>query len=127
MDRLRKSFEEPGPATTTLGEMMGIQRFVTRTDEEGRVWGAGQAISRQEGLRMATIWNARYTGDENILGSIEAGKLADMVVLNGDYMTVPEEKISDLRVDLTFVDGKIVYDRSKEGGVQSGPSVDSDE
>ena len=63
---------------------------------------------------MATIWNAGYTGDEGSVGSIEEGKLADMVVLDGDYMTVPEEKISDLRVDLTFVGGKIVYDRLKD-------------
>ena len=97
-----------------VGALVAIQRFVTRTDEQGRVWGARQAINREEGLRMATIWNAGYTGDEGSVGSIEEGKLADMVVLDGDYMTVPEEKISDLRVDLTFVGGKIVYDRLKD-------------
>ncbi len=97
-----------------VGALVAIQRFVTRTDEQGRVWGARQAISREEGLRMATIWNAGYTGDEDLVGSIEVGKLADMVVLDGDYMTVPEDKISDLHVDLTFVGGKIVYDRLKE-------------
>ena len=97
-----------------VGALVAIQRFVTRTDEQGRVWGARQAINREEGLRMATIWNAGYTGDEDLVGSIEVGKLADMVVLDGDYMTVPEEKISDLRVDLTFVGGKIVYDRLKD-------------
>ena len=104
-----------------VGALVAIQRFVTRSDEQGRVWGARQAINREEGLRMATIWNARYTGDEESVGSIEAGKLADMVVLDGDYMTVPEEKISDLRIDLTFVGGKIVYDRAKDGGLESGP------
>lgn len=110
----------------TPAALMGIQRFVTRTDEQGRVWGLREAISREDGLRMATIWNSRYTGDEKKLGSIEVGKLADMVVLSGDYMTVPEEKLSDLRVDLTIVDGRIVYDRAKHGGARSGPTAVSE-
>ena len=75
---------------------------------------------------MATIWNARYTGDEMKLGSIEVGKLADMVVLDGDYMTVPDDKLRDLRVDLTIVDGRIVYDRAKDGDAQPGHTAVSE-
>ncbi len=55
---------------------------------------------------MAMIWSAAYSGDEKVVGSIEECKLADLVVLGGDYMTVPEEKISESPVDCTIVGGK---------------------
>lgn len=48
------------------------------------------------------------------MGTIEPGKLADLVVLGGDYMTVPEEKISDLPILKVLVGGKITYDRSRD-------------
>ncbi len=64
---------------------------------------------------MKTNWAAHYSADEEILGTIEVGKLADLVVLGGDYMTVPEDQISDLSIDLTVVDGKVVYDRDRDG------------
>jgi len=64
---------------------------------------------------MKTNWASYYTADEDILGTIEVGKLADLVVLGGDYMTVPEDQIAELSIDLTVVDGKVVYDRSKDG------------
>jgi predicted amidohydrolase YtcJ len=110
-------FQEDG----RVAALVAIQRFITRTDEGGRVWGAKQAISREEGLRMATIWNARYHNDQDTMGSIEEGKLGDMVVLDGDYMTVPEQKIRELKVDLTILGGKVVYDRVKDGPVMRGP------
>ena len=58
----------------------------------------------------ATIWAAYYLGDEKTLGSIEPGKLADFVILDGDYMKVPEDKISDLKAIMTVIDGKVVYE-----------------
>jgi hypothetical protein len=104
-----------------VAALVAIQRFVTRQDEQGRTWGLKQAVSREDALRMATIWNARYTGDEKTLGSIEEGKLADMAILAGDYMTVPANKIRDLLLDYTIVGGKVVYDRKKDGDVKMGP------
>ena len=93
--------------------LVSMQKFITRTDNQGRVWGgAREGISRQDALRMATIWSAAYSGDEKRLGSIEEGKLGDLVVLGGDYLTVPEDQIEELTIDLTIVGGKIVYDRA---------------
>lgn len=94
-----------------------MEKLVTRTDDRGNVWGADEAISREESLRMHTSWAARYTRDEKITGTIEAGKLADLVVLGGDYMTCPEDEISKLPVLLTVVGGRIVYDRDQDGDV----------
>ncbi|MBI4455045.1 MAG: amidohydrolase family protein [Acidobacteria bacterium] len=93
-----------------------MEVLITRKDAKtGRVWGADQKITRQEALWMKTNWAARYSGDEKNLGTIEANKLADLVVIGGDYMTVPEDQIAELPIDLTIVGGKEVYNRSKEG------------
>jgi len=95
-----------------------IERFVTRTDKstrsarEGRVWGKNQAIDRKQALLMTTYNAAKFIGEEKMLGSIERGKYADLVVFNGDYMSVAEDKIDELLVDLTIVGGKTVYERA---------------
>ena len=93
-----------------------MEMLITRNDGKGgRTWSEDQKITRQEALWMKTNWAAYYSADEDILGTIEVGKLADLVVLGGDYMTVPEDQIAELSIDLTVVDGKVVYDRSKDG------------
>ncbi|MBI3939455.1 MAG: amidohydrolase family protein [Acidobacteria bacterium] len=92
-----------------------MELFVTRKNESsGKIWGPSERVTRQEVLKMATAWAASFYGDEKIMGTIEPGKLADLVVLGGDYMTVPEEKISDLPILKVLVGGKITYDRSRD-------------
>ena len=88
-----------------------IENFVRRADiQTGRVWNEDEQVTREQALRMSTIWAAYYLGDEDTLGSIELGKLADFVILDGDYMTVPEDKISDLKALMTVIDGRIFYE-----------------
>jgi hypothetical protein len=70
----------------------------------------GQQISRQQALYAYTRANAWYLNRENDLGSIEPGKLADLVVLNKDYFSVSAAEMRRIRPILTVVDGKIVYD-----------------
>lgn len=95
-----------------------IERFVTRTDKstrsarEGRVWGKNQAIDRRQALIMTTLNAAKFIGEEKLLGSIEKGKYADLVVLSGDYLAVPDDKLDDFLVDMTIVGGKMVYQRA---------------
>jgi len=93
--------------------LYNIENFVTRMDPQsdtGRVLGTGEKITRMHALYMYTKWSARYSADEHQLGTIEAGKLADLVVLKGDFLTVPEDRIfEDLPVVMTIVGGKIVY------------------
>ena len=86
-----------------------IYHFVTRNTISDGVYGSDQRISRQEALRLSTINNASLTFEENTKGSLEPGKFADLVVLSDDIMTCPEEKIKDLTVLMTMVNGKIVY------------------
>ena len=102
---------EADTGETLKGEpLWTIEKAVCRcVDGSSRVWGQDQKVSRRDALRMKTIWGAKYNGDEKILGSLEPGKLADLVVLDGDYMTVPEDRISDLKVALTIVGGGTAY------------------
>jgi predicted amidohydrolase YtcJ len=88
-----------------------IYHFVTRDTISGGVMGADQKITRKEALQIQTINNAYLTLEENIKGSIEAGKLADLVVLPEDILTCPEKHIEQMQVALTMVGGKIVYER----------------
>ena len=90
--------------------LQDIEARTTRKDAQGRVWAPQEKVTRQEALRMKTIWAAAITGDEDKIGSLEEGKLADFVVLGGDYMTVPEEDIGELPVLMTVVGGKVVHD-----------------
>jgi predicted amidohydrolase YtcJ len=85
--------------------------FVTRDTISGGVLGPDQKITRQEALRLETINNAYTTFEERIKGSIEPGKLADLVVLADDIMTVPAKSIESMNVLMTLVGGKIVYQR----------------
>jgi predicted amidohydrolase YtcJ len=83
--------------------------FVTRDTISGGVLGPDQKITRVEALRIATINNAYLTGEETTKGSIEPGKLADLVVLPEDLLTCPEKDIEHMRVSLTMVGGRVVY------------------
>jgi predicted amidohydrolase YtcJ len=86
-----------------------IYHFVTRDTITGGVMGADQRVSRADALRMSTIANAHLTFEEGSKGSIEPGKLADLVVLDRDILTVPEKQIEATRPLMTMVAGEIVY------------------
>ncbi len=66
-------------------------------------------LSREEALRRYTLGSAWFSGEEGRKGSLQPGKLADLVVLSADYFSVPEEEIRALESLLTIVDGKVVY------------------
>ena len=88
-----------------------IYHFVTRDTITGGVLGAGQRISREQAIRLATINNAWLMMEERDKGSIEPGKLADLVVLNEDPLTCPEPRLRDAQVMMTIVGGKTVFER----------------
>ena len=98
--------------------LWNMEKMVTRIDEAGRTWGAKEAIDRKTALLTYTRWAARYSHDEDRLGSIEVGKIADFVVLGDNFLTAPDSVISDLPVKLTFVGGKVVYDRERDGVIK---------
>ncbi len=86
-----------------------LEILLTRKDRNGKVWGPQEAVDRATALKMITRWAANYVLRPDKLGSIEPGKLADLVVLDKDYMTIPAEDVSELRPRMTMLDGKIVF------------------
>ncbi|MFC1555403.1 amidohydrolase family protein [candidate division KSB1 bacterium] len=72
-------------------------------------WIPEQRMTREEALRAATIAGAYTMFAEDILGSIEVGKLADFVVIPVDYMTIPAEDIWKIKPDMTVIGGETVY------------------
>jgi len=68
-----------------------------------------EALTREQAIRFYTINNARVLGCDDKLGSLERGKLADLVVLDTDLLTCPEEKIGATQVLSTYVGGKLFY------------------
>ena len=77
-----------------------------------------QTVSREDALIAHTRKNAYFVFQEDNLGSIQAGKLADLVVIDRDYLTVPADEIKDIQPVLTLVGGRIVYDAAAPTSTQ---------
>ena len=86
-----------------------LEMLLTRKDSKGRVWGKQEAIDRKDLLRMYTNWTADYVSRQDRLGSLEPGKLADLVVLDKDYMTLPAEEFHTIHVLMTMIGGNVAY------------------
>ena len=84
--------------------------MVTRTDgETGAQLGSGECVSREEALRIYTNNGAWLLRMEDRLGSLEAGKYADLLVLSDDYLTVEAGRIKEISPVMTLVGGRIVH------------------
>jgi predicted amidohydrolase YtcJ len=88
-----------------------LYHFITRDTISAGVMGEDQKVSREEALRAMTIGGAELTFEESTKGTLEPGKLADLVVLVEDILTCAPERIRDMEIDLTMVGGEIVYRR----------------
>jgi len=93
-----------------LNPWQHIYFAVTGLNSFGARVNGNDQITRQEALRTFTRANAWFLRMEDRIGSIEAGKLGDLVVLDRDYFAVPDEEIKQVRSVLTIVGGKIVHD-----------------
>lgn len=85
--------------------------MVIRRTKRGDTIGPNQAVGVTDAIRVSTVNGAYSSFDEGRLGSIEEGKLADMIVLSDDITTVEAERIKDIAVLTTIMNGKIVYQR----------------
>ncbi|MBS0344005.1 MAG: amidohydrolase, partial [Proteobacteria bacterium] len=86
-----------------------MYHFITRDTINAGVYGPDERVSRTDVLRMFTINYAQLNGEAATKGSIEAGKVADFVVLSSDYLGIPEQEIENLSAVATYVDGREVY------------------
>jgi len=98
-----------GPISYYAEPLLEIYGEVTRGTQWGGRLGPDQGISREDAIRSVTINGAYTTFEEKVKGSIEPGKYADFVVLSGDILKVPPEKIRDLKVLATVLGGRTVY------------------
>lgn len=107
--------------TPTKGPFSFLERLVTR-EEKGKVYAGSERIDRVVALKMGTAWAAEYVLKEHLLGSLEPGKWADLLVLNRDYFTVAQREIGTVAPVLTLVGGKVEYEnpafRGKTVGIQ---------
>lgn len=96
----------PGP----FEPMMALQSMVTRTDSRGNPWGLKQRISVEEALRVGTVHGAYASFEEGRKGSIEPGKLADLVVLGRDPLREDPFSLINIPVERTMVGGRWVFE-----------------
>lgn len=95
--------EEPNP-------MLGLYAAITRQDLEGKPeggWRPDQKLTRAQALESWTKGGAYAAFEEKLKGSLEVGKLADFLILDGDIMTLPEPAIAKVKVKMTIVGGKV--------------------
>jgi hypothetical protein len=96
----------PGP----FEPMMALQSMVTRTAMDGRVWGSRQKITIEEALRVCTLNGAYASFEEHEKGSLEPGKLADLVVLGRDPLAEDPSSLITIPVERTMIGGRWVYE-----------------
>jgi predicted amidohydrolase YtcJ len=95
---------------SALNPWLMLYYMTTGKNSSGVLINGGQTLTRQEALRLYTRENGWFAKEEDKVGSIEVGKLADLVVLSGDYFSVGEDALKQLRSVLTIVGGRIVHD-----------------
>jgi predicted amidohydrolase YtcJ len=100
---------DPIEATNPWDPWLGIWIAVTRRTEGAGVLNPDQRLTRAEALRFYTIDNARLHFEEQQKGSIEPGKLADLILVDRDPLTCPEDELRSTQVVWTMVGGKVVY------------------
>jgi hypothetical protein len=87
-----------------------MHKAITRLDRHGRVIAAAEGLNRESALLALTRWGARFIGAEKDMGSIQPGKLADMVVFDGNIMDAAIEELPNIKPVMTLVGGKVAYE-----------------
>lgn len=96
-----------------LNPILGFYSTVTRKMKNGEVFYGEQKLSRMEALKSYTLDAAYAIGQEKNRGSIMTGKLADLVVLSKNILSVPDDQVCDAKVNMTIVGGEVVYQAKK--------------
>ena len=97
-----------------LNPLLGIYAAVTRRTLDNKNpdgWIPEQMISVEDAIKCYTLNSAYASFEENIKGTIETGKLADLIILSDDILTIDPIKIKDAKVEMTMFDGKIIYNK----------------
>ena len=92
--------------------MVGLYAAVTRKGMSGKVYGPDEAISIGQALRAYTQIGAFINFDEDVKGTLEPGKYADMIVLSDDILNIDAEQILEVEVLHTYMNGELVYEKA---------------
>ena len=101
-------------AVAPLDAVMGIYAATTRSTLDGKTpggWIPEQRITVAQAVHAYTVGSAFAEHQEKVKGSIEPGKLADLVVLSNDIFSIPPDQIQKTKVDMTVFDGRVIYER----------------
>jgi predicted amidohydrolase YtcJ len=93
-------------AVNPFNPFFNMWQSITRRTTEGKVLFPEEAITREEALKMHTIWAAWMQFSEKERGSIERGKLADLTVIDRDFLACPIDEIRSIRPVMVFIEGK---------------------
>jgi predicted amidohydrolase YtcJ len=104
---------DPRKATNPWDPWLGIETAISRKLESGLVLVPEECLTREEALRLYTINNAYLGREEKDKGTLEPGKLADLIVIDRDYLTCPVADIGTTRVLTTIVGGKVMFERKE--------------
>ncbi|NGN98406.1 amidohydrolase [Grimontia sp. S25] len=105
------SLHNDAPVTPAL-PWLGIETSVTRVTEDGNLLNPSEAITVQQALEAYTINGAIQFGVDDMTGSLEPGKRADMIVIDRNPLKVEPDTIRDTQVEITIFEGRVVYERS---------------
>jgi predicted amidohydrolase YtcJ len=106
-------------AINPFNPFFGMWMAITRKATDGTVVGAEETITREQALHLWTLAGAWLSFEEKSKGSIEPGKLADMVVISRDYLRCPVDEIKDIEAMTTVVGGRVVYEKPASTRVAS--------
>lgn len=102
---------DPNTSTNPYNPFLGMWIAITRETVDGAIINPSQCLTRRQALRMYTLNGAWLSFDEKKKGSIEPGKLADMVVIDRNYLSCPVNEIKGIHALRTIVGGRVVFDR----------------
>lgn len=101
------------PAFPMYQPQIALWQAGARITRRGYRFDNAESLSIREALKMQTTGSAYAAFQEKELGSVEKGKWADMVVWDKDFYTIPQDEIKDVKAEVTFLGGKIVYKSKK--------------
>ncbi len=106
---LTVALSSDGPVVPDVNPLLGMQAAADRRTATGRALLPGQSVGVAETLPMYTLNGAIVAGEEMLKGTLSRGKLADFAVLSGDPLRAPIERLTDLKVEMTLINGQVVY------------------
>jgi predicted amidohydrolase YtcJ len=105
---------DPREAINPWSPWLGMWVTLTRATERDGVLVPEERLTREQAIRLYTINNAYLNYEEKEKGSLEVGKLADLIIIDPDVLSCPVNAIPDTKVLFTIVGGKVVYERKQE-------------